>query len=207
MSSYNKLLREFAWCLRFVGNCRKSKVLTPYLEVKELSKAHNVIIRSVESGEFYNEISQRLNPLSLVLDSEGLVRICGLIKHSNMSDIVKQPILLSKDHLITKLLITYFHLRYLHFGLQLTHSFLRQKYQIIRASVAIRRIIRNCIIFIRHNPEVSKQMMADLPCSRVNEGKPFSKTGTNYSGLFHVSARLGRGMCPTKDYVCIFNFS
>lgn len=92
-------------------------------------------------------------------------------------------------------------LKYLHCELQLTHSYLRQKYWIIGARVAILRIIRSCTICIRHHADLSKQMMADLFYSRVKPGKPFFKTGTDYANPFHVRARCGRGMHLTKIYV------
>lgn len=111
--------------------------------------------------EFCNEIEQiksqkclqptnKLSQLNLFLYSAGLIWIIGRLKYLNLSDTAKHPILLPKDHLITKFLITYFHLKYLYCGQQLSHSLLRQKFWIIRASVAIRRISRSCVICIRY---------------------------------------------------------
>lgn len=48
-------------------------------------------------------------------------------------------------------------------------------------------------------------MMADLPYSRINPGKPFSKAGTDYAGPFHVYAKRERRMRATKKkYIYIF---
>ncbi|XP_035212047.1 uncharacterized protein LOC118186128 [Stegodyphus dumicola] len=141
-SLWNRLLRVVAWCLRFIGNSRKSKILSPYLKTRELNQAHKIIIKAVQSSECHDEItrlesrsslnvSNKLYQLSLFFDEDGLVRVGERLKNANLPEETKYPLILPKSNHITNLLINYYHLKYLHAGSQLMHSALHQNYWII----------------------------------------------------------------------------
>ncbi|GBL72538.1 hypothetical protein AVEN_127814-1 [Araneus ventricosus] len=97
-----------------------------------------------------------------------------------------------------------YHLDYLNAGVQAAHYSMRQVYWIVEARSSIRKAVRNCVVCARFLSECSKQIMVDLPSSRVRPGRAFLKSGTDYCGPFLVNHRCGRAVRSLKIYVCIF---
>ncbi|KFM71288.1 hypothetical protein X975_00963, partial [Stegodyphus mimosarum] len=213
-SVWSKLQRVVAWCLRFIRNVRGDRILTPFLETSELKEAHDIIIKLVQRTDYKKEISTlekarvlkkgSLISLNPFLDNSGLLRVGGRLRNASLPESVKHQIILPKNHPVTKLLVKFYHLTYMHGGVQLVNSAMKQKYWIIGAKAAIRREIKRCVICARFCSELSKQVMADLPSARVNPGRPFLRSGTDFSGPFLISPRRGRGVKPLKMYVCVF---
>ncbi|XP_035226444.1 uncharacterized protein LOC118198782 [Stegodyphus dumicola] len=67
-----------------------------------------------------------------------------------------------------------------------------------------RKIIRKCVTCCRHRSELSYQAMGDLPASRVNPARAFSKCGVDFPGPFQVKPKKGRGVRTVKICVCVF---
>ena len=77
----------------------------------------------------------------------------------------------------------------------------RKKYRVIKAGLAVKNLVKKCIICRRQNVRASSQMMADLPSSRVkSDVPPFTFTDIDYFGPFEV--KQGRSM--KKRYGVIF---
>jgi hypothetical protein len=214
ISDWNKLLRVVAWCVRFVRNLRGDKVSTPFLEAREMRESHGRIIKLVQSKEYSQEIATlkskinlktgKLLQLNPFLDESGLLRVGGRLKNSNLPASVKHQIILPKNHAVTSMIVRCYHLRYLHGGVQLISAAIRQKYWITGGKSLIRQQIRKCVTCTRFRLEFSRQIMADLPASRVIPGRAFLKCGTDFAGPFMVCSRRGRGVKPLKMFVCIF---
>ncbi|XP_035228121.1 uncharacterized protein LOC118200280 [Stegodyphus dumicola] len=197
-SSWTKLLRVIAWCLRFIANVKRSSITrtkSNFLQTGELAVAHSWVIKSVQMQEFSEEIDHlkkrklvsprsKLNMLNPFLDDEGILRVGGRLRNASIAQNVKYPVILPKSHYITELIIRYYHYKYLHGGAQMLHSEIKQRYWIINARATIRKIIRKCVTCCRHRSELSYQAMGDLPASRVNPARAFSKCGVDFSGSF-----------------------
>ncbi len=58
-SSWNKLKRVFAWCLKFINSCSKPPVSREngFLTAEELSKAEKTIVKHVQQAHFCSKIS------------------------------------------------------------------------------------------------------------------------------------------------------
>ncbi|GBN52418.1 hypothetical protein AVEN_36597-1 [Araneus ventricosus] len=95
-------------------------------------------------------------------------------------------------------------MKYLHAGVKLLHSSIRQTYWIIGARSVRRGIVKDCVTCVRFRTELSKQMIADLPATRVSPGRAFLRIGTDFCGPFPVTPRRARGIKPLKMYVCVF---
>ncbi|GFT98742.1 uncharacterized protein NPIL_222921, partial [Nephila pilipes] len=128
---------------------------------------------------------------------------CGLLRVGNatLSETVKHPLLLPKNHPITKMLIKFYHQTYMHGGVQLINSAMKQKYWIVGANTAIRREVKSCV---RFSSEFSKQIMANLPAARVNLERAFLKGGMDFAEPFLITPRRGRGIKAIKMHVCVF---
>jgi len=214
-SSWSKLLRVMAWCLRFVDKVKGLRQQPSFLEVGELQRAEKFIIKAVQADEFSDEIHQlqtektvnptnKLSQLNPFLDEDGLLCVGGRLANANLPFRVKHPYILPKSHSVTSLIVRFYHIKYLHAGIKLLHSSIKQRFWIIGSRSIIRRIVKDCVICVRFRSELSKQIMADLPATRVNPGRAFLRSGTDFCEPFLVTPRRARGIKPLKMYVCVF---
>ncbi|GFW55679.1 integrase catalytic domain-containing protein [Trichonephila clavipes] len=164
-SSWNKLKRVVAYCLRFVKNCSLSacKKRKSFLTTAELSEAEKGIVKFIQRDHFSMEVSY------LSADSQ------------------KHPILLPKTDHVVNLIISDYHLKLLHAGPQLLQAALREKFWILSARDAVRRVVRICISCFRNRPKFAEQIMGDLPESRVCPSSVFQRTATKAVHLEVVS--------------------
>ncbi|GFX35845.1 integrase catalytic domain-containing protein [Trichonephila clavipes] len=181
-SSWNKLKRVVAYCLRFVKNCSLSacKRRKSFLTTAELSEAEKGIVKFIQRDHFSMKISY------LSADSQ------------------KHPILLPKTDHVVNLIISDYHLKLLHAGPQLLQAALREKFRIRSARDAVRRVVRICISCFRNRPKFAEQIMGDLPESRVCPSSVFQRTGIDFAGPFLIRSSKGRGSRNTKCYICVF---
>ena len=78
---------------------------------------------------------------------------------------------------------------------------LREKYWLVNAPSAIRRVISKCVVCRRQRARVGEQKMANLPEDRlVPDEPPFTRVGVDYFGPFEVKQRRSR----VKRYGAIF---
>lgn len=215
-SSWTKLKRVVSYCLRFMNNCRNpNEKITSFLTVKELDNAENLICKIVQNREFNEEIkilragkslnaSNKLLPLSPFLDKEGILRVGGRLSNSKLGEDQKHQIILPKNHPVSKLILSYFHVKNLHGGTSSTVLSSRQKFWIVNCRDVVRKIIRNCMNCFRNRANTASQIMADLPTARVVPNRVFSKIGVDFAGPFLIKTKRGRGVKPYKIYVCLF---
>ena len=62
--------------------------------------------------------SSRFLSLSTFLDTEGVLRVRGRLRHANVSSDSKHPIIIPKSHPLTTMIVHHFHLKHQHAGLQ-----------------------------------------------------------------------------------------
>ncbi|XP_052855136.1 uncharacterized protein LOC128263898 [Drosophila gunungcola] len=120
-NSFDKLQRVFAYIYRFISNCSaKSLPSTIYLTVDEISFGTVLLLRSIQQVHIaveYEVLSQgkpcppksKLISLMPILSSEGLLRVGGRLQNASLDYEAKHPILLPKDHPVTRAIIFYYH--------------------------------------------------------------------------------------------------
>lgn len=148
-SSYSKLIRVFAVCLRFVNMTRKKGVGSAKtsqhgsnkgeflpLFVSELEAAKLTLVKIVQRECFQNDIQHissfgavnkrssilKLNPF---LDASGILRVGGRLRHANLSYNAKHPMLIPAQHRFTRLITMHEYCRLFHAGAQLTLASIR----------------------------------------------------------------------------------
>lgn len=217
-----RLKRIIALCLRFIHNC-KCKVRNDILQtfktkailVEELNNAFLRLVRLHQQTCFREEIDylqgnknhffkSRLKSLAPFLDTDGVIRVGGRLRHSQLTMGEKHPILLSGKHELSKLILEYEHIKLYHCGPQLLLSSVRRRVWIVGGRSLARRVVHNCVFCFKANPKQKNPFMADLPASRVTPEFPFSIVGTDYAGPFLLRERRGRGVRRMKCYLCIF---
>ena len=153
-------------------------VRTGHLTVEEVHQAEKCIIWHVQK-EVYEEEINRMKSSDVVSKSSSLRRldpaiigelICvgGRLKHAALSGEAKHPIVLPKKHHIVDLIVRHYHHKSGNSGVEHVLSLIRERFWIVKARVAVRKIINKC--FDCKKPGLQK--MADLPPDRVSHGMP-----------------------------------
>lgn len=215
-SSHMKLIRVIAYCRRFIYNCRhKTRKQLGALLTSELHQSLTTCVKIVQSQAYAHEIAwltnhqelpSKSNIVSLhpFLHTDGTLRVGGRLQNTNLPFDVKHQFLLPKDHIFSKNLISYMHLKYLHAGCQLTLAQLRQSFWIPAAKSVIRKIIHHCVTCAKFNASLQQQLMADLPASRVQPNFPFASVGVDYAGPISMKFNTLRAKTIVKAYLAIF---
>uniref|UniRef100_A0A069DYA1 Putative bel15-i ag n=1 Tax=Panstrongylus megistus TaxID=65343 RepID=A0A069DYA1_9HEMI len=215
-SSWSKLIKIMAYILRFIHNL-KSKLnsrnlgfitLQEYLQAK--SKIYLLLqiqhfskeIKALKEG---NQIDKRskiynLNPF---LDDQGILRVGGRLRHSQLSRDQINPILLPYSHHVTKLIFKHFHNIYLHVGPQNLLVTVRQIYWPIKGKVMAKQTCKQCITCFKAEPKNKPTLMGNLPKERVNMARPFAVTGVDFAGPIFIRSGV-RKATKTKAYICVF---
>lgn len=216
-SSFSKMQRIFAHCLRFINNSRLSPQQRnlSILTIEEINAATINIIKLVQAESFNSDIqsikqsqqvksSSTLSSLNPFLDHQGVLRVGGRLVHSNLTYSQKYPILLPKKHHLTTLIITHEHIRNLHSGVQGTLSFVRQQFWPINGKIEVKRVIKSCVTCFKARPTSITQKMGNLPFFRVQPSRVFASCGIDYAGPFPLKDGNTRNRKIIKSYVCIF---
>ncbi len=212
-SSWIRLRRVIAWCLRFKDILLKKEIIKGQLKVVELQQAEMFVIRMIQLECFPDEIrvlkTQSLeqstsrdaskdkkrflkNSCSLwhldpYVDTEGLLRVGGRLDRSTCAPELKHPVILSGKHHVAQLMIGYCHIKAAHQGHGITlNKVCDHGYWIIHGTAEVRRYVRNCITCKRLRGVFATQKMAELPADRVEAAPPFTYVAVDYFGPWVV---------------------
>ncbi|GFV06486.1 integrase catalytic domain-containing protein [Trichonephila clavipes] len=196
-SSYSRLIRILALCLRFIYNsrqCNRNSRNRGLLTTSEILNATLCVLKLVQEQELSLELNllkknqplpfnSKYLSLNIFLGDQGLIRVGGrLSRHQSLNQDQKFPVLLPKNHLITKLIVEQYHKQHFHTGAQLILSLIRQRYWIPNGRSFIRQVLNNCLLCKRLKKQACQQLMGELPVERITPSRPFSKVGVDYAG-------------------------
>ena len=198
------------WIKRFIANCKiRGKSGRNYertLSSAEISDAETFWIKHTQTETFPEGINEnslvQLNPTK---DDNDLLRINGRLRLSE--DIpydTKYPILLPKNHHLTRLVVLDAHETLGHgSGIEHTLTQLRVRFWIVKGRRVVRNIIKSCPECRRRfSMQTADQMMAPLPNARLYSLRAFDRIGIDYAGPFLT--KQGRGKIRAKRYLCLF---
>ncbi|XP_015586021.1 uncharacterized protein LOC107263332 [Cephus cinctus] len=195
-SDYGCLVRAKAYILRWrkgksptgdISKPSRSSKGIRYLSPEEIAQAECRILLLIQRENFATEIkllqSDKTRPygkfpgafknrtkfdeINPFLDSDGLIRVGGRLKNSNIPFNQKHPILLPPSHHVSDLIIRDAHHRNLHGGIQSTLYAVRERFWILNSKNQVRHILHQCVPCIRQKLKFPHAKMADLPTSRV----------------------------------------
>ena len=221
-SSFHRLKLATAWLLRIKAHlkCRvRGEEVTTCgtpISCHELDNAERELVKYQQAQSFPSWIRplsegkqpkisknsfQSLAKLNPILVNE-VLRVGGRIDRANLGYEVRHPAILDQESHLTSLIISHYHCEQSkHFGEGHTLNQIAQKYWILNAKSAVKRIIKDCLIWRRRTAKPCQQIMAELPESRLQIGEaPFTQTGVDYFGPLIV--RVGRS--DVKRYGCLF---
>ena len=138
-------------------------------------------------------------------DEDGLLRADGRLRFADELPFdTRHPVLLPKDHPVTKLIIVDAHKKSGHgTGVEHLLTELRSRYWVLKGR-AVRNVVKTCPECRRRfTAKQAGQMMAPLPKARVQLPlRAFERVGVDYGGPFHT--KQGRGRSRAKRYLCLF---
>ncbi|GFW52367.1 DUF5641 domain-containing protein [Trichonephila clavipes] len=117
VSDYDKMIRVFAWILRFVNNCRKdyNKCKEHKLSVAEIENSEKQLIRLTQT--YYLPDVESLKFVTFI-DNDNILRVKSKITERNDESSFLYPILLPDKCEFTKLLIRSIHKKNCHAGIK-----------------------------------------------------------------------------------------
>lgn len=206
-SEWNRLLHVAATLIRFIANIRQKiagiERNTGPFSKDELVCASNVLYREAQSSSFTEEMdilmnrtssraipkSSSLFTLNPFLDGERVMRMHGRISACQYASTDAQnPIILPKDHHITKLIVKSYHQRYHHRNHETVLNELRQVFRIPKLRGVFRKVKADCQTCKIQRANPMPPPMADLPNGRLAAyTRPFSYVGVDYFGPMTVA--------------------
>lgn len=185
-------VQEKTWAMEYF--IRKSQQMHYGKEIAGLSKGKGLPERS------------RIESLKPMLDDKGILRVGGRLEKSELAYDMKHRAIIPNGSRLGWLILEFAHRQTKHGGVQLGMQYLRQKYWIPKLRNEKRLFIHNCVMCVRYNYRLQKELMASLPADRVRPGKPFLHSGVDYAGPFEVKVvdREGDAITTTKSWVAVF---
>jgi hypothetical protein len=186
-SSWTKLQRVSAYCLRFIHNCHhKSSQYQGALSPTELNEATLLCVKHAQNDNFRKvktdlmkkgllSVKSSLLSLHPFLDGNQCLRVGGRLQNSELS-FDRHPLILPKGHHITTLIIKDTHNKNFHAGGQLLLSFLGQKFWIPDGRNVVRNVIHKCLTCFRLKAITAIQLKGQLPEERVKPTRPFTNS-------------------------------
>ena len=213
-SSLSKLVRVFAYVLRFINRCKKcSSNRIQCLTTEEYQLALNFLVKLSQYHYFMSDInainanskvSNRMAKLTPFIDANGLLRAKGRLIHAPLPECSKYPLILDKNCYLSKLICLNYHVNSLHGGLRLVQSLVSIKFFIFGSRDLIKRIIYQCPRCIRFCNRNEQPLMGDLPISRFSNERAFLNTFVDFAGPFLTKDSNLKKPRITKGYLCIF---
>ncbi|XP_053685875.1 uncharacterized protein LOC128735413 [Sabethes cyaneus] len=222
---WTKMHRVAAYVLRGIDNFRRrrtnDKVELGHLTSDELRRAEEALLKTAQSECFADEINilvktqgppenrhATVNKSSTIytkcpfLDEKGILRSRGRIGAAPYAPTeAKFPIILPNQHLITFLLVDWYHRRFRHANRETIFNEIRQRFEISSLRRLLEKVERACA-FCRLTKAIPRPpVMAPLPEMRLTAFiQPFTFTGLDYFGP--VLVKVGRG--NVKRWVALF---
>ena len=173
---------------------------------------HGAEIDLLSSGRTL-PLKHHLSKLSVFIDDQGILRVGGRLRRSELPFHVKHPVLLPKLHPLSSSVLNFYHRKVSHAGRHITHGALREAgFYLHGCSKVLREIISKCVTCRALRAPTRLQMMSDLPVSRLERTPPFSSVGLDAFGpyLIHDGAHSTRRTKATKKiwgilFTCLFS--
>ena len=145
-SSSYRLFQVTKWVLTFIRRIRKHTEDTDALSVSSFEQAKLLCIRDCQYHLLNDSnFSSWKRHLQLYQDEFKVWRCGGRMAKSCLSLSAKNPVLLDKNHHLTKLIVMDAHCRVFHNGVKESLAQLRSEFWLVRGRQFIRKIIRGCV--------------------------------------------------------------
>lgn len=218
MSSWSRLVRVTAICVRFTHNCRSrvGKRMSGVISTAELSNARDHWVRATQIMMYPDELrclrnqtpiskSSKLRALNPILSSQNIMCVGGRLINAHEIPLARRtPAIVPRRTDLSALLIRDAHLKTMHGGPGLMLAYLRRQFWIVDGPNEARQSVQRCTTCFRYAANPQQQIMGALPAARVVPSRPFRNCAMDYSGAIQVRSARGRGQHATKAYIAVF---
>lgn len=232
-ASLHKILKSICIFNRFLQYIRGIKQQPGFITAKEMQKSEVLCIKWAQHEAFAAEIKclaslksrnksaqtgdddnisngtiscrTTLRNLTPFLDDNNVLRVGGRLDYADIPYSTKHPIILPRNHILSKRLVEEYHQKYLHTGTSTMMGIIRQKFWIVGLRNMVKNVSRGCVRCTRIKAKTSTQLMGNLPKARLTPTRTFVHTGIDFAGPLQIRATTGRGRVQvTKGYIAIF---
>nr|XP_017209156.1 uncharacterized protein LOC101887079 [Danio rerio] len=208
LSSWSKAIQAVA---RLIRRVRKDKSHN-HSTLAERNDAQCIIIKDLQKQTYAEEItllckgkqlprSNRLYNLNTFVDQDGLLKVGGRLCEASIPNAVKYPVILPKEHQLTKLLIADCHEKMAHQGKGMTINEIRSRgFWITGVNRTVASFVRQCVRCRKLRGPTEEQKMANLPSERIEPSPPFTYSGMDVFGPFITC----KGRKSNKRYGLLF---
>ena len=210
-SDINRMYRVTAYVLRFVNNLKAKigkccAIDQAELQLSEINDSktlwHRQLQKSLLSERNFDKFQ---NDLGLFEDEDGILRCRGRIESATLPFGTKHPILLPREHHVTKLIVLEAHENVKHNGLRETLAETRSHYWIVRGRQLVRKYISKCLVCKKlEGLAYSSPSTAPLPDFRVNTSHAFANIGVDFAGPVFVKNIYGSDNVMHKCYIALY---
>ena len=146
----------------------------------------------------YKQLKLRLG----VREVDGILKCFGRLGQSELELETKQPVLLPRNHPLTRPIINSSHIRTLHGGVNITLADIRTNYWILKGRQQVKRSTMHCVTCKKVQGKFFlRAQVGELPSIRSTQARPFERTGTDFAGPLYVK----EDSKINKTYVTIFS--
>ena len=143
-SSFSKVRRTLAYILRFTQNARRTDVKNGAITVQELQTSERYLFKLCQGSLNLSRLEDKLLPR---MDQDGLQRAHGRLEEiRSLSEEMRNPIILPRNHPLVKLLLQHLHDRRQHCGYKSLMHEARKRFWIIGLRSMCKQLTRRCII-------------------------------------------------------------
>ncbi len=191
LSSWSRVIQAVACLLRRVRKGKSSNHST----VAEREDAKCIIVKDLQGQIYAEEIallrkgkqlpcSNSLYNLDAFVDHDGLLKVGGRLCDASAPCSVKHPVIIPKEHHLTKLLIADCHEKTEHQGKGLTKNEIRSRgFGITGVNRTVASFVQ-CVKCRKFRRPTDEQKMANLPSERIDPSPPFTYSGMDVFGPF-----------------------
>ena len=220
--SLKKLVRITAWLKRAAYNFlailnKQPRNRDKLLTVEELQEATLFLQKESQQRSYPAELNglssnppvpipeaNKLIHLAPFLHKNGLLRVGGRLRKSELKFSQSHPILLSVKDPLTTIIFQSVHQTMKHCGPTLLLATVGLEYFVVGAKRLAKKTCRECVTCRKVSAKAEHQLMADLPENRVTESPCFNTVGIDYAGPFLVKTSKLRTSPKVKTWLVIF---
>ncbi len=142
-SSLSKVLRITALVLRFIHNLRVKKnsgqIKIGSIGAQEINEAEKVWIKGAQNMLLGDSKFEKVKRQLGVIEENGVLKCTGRLENSDLNVEAEYPVILSKDHKFTELIVLECHNRVHHDGLRSTLGEVRSRFWITQGRQFVKK--------------------------------------------------------------------
>ena len=185
----------------FLAKIGRTCQVIPNDRASEFDQARVIWLRQMQSQlQKCSKFSLWKQQFGLFVDELNLWRCGGRMGNSALAPAAKYPILLDKQHHLTRLIVMDAHKKVFHNGVRETLTELRASYWLVRGRQLVRKLIFSCVTCRKHEGQPYRAVPPPpLPEFQVTVSRPFEHTGVDFAGPLYV-----RRTENVKVWLCLY---